>query len=67
MDIVVIADFEAPFLERIGILLELNDGIGLPLEPLGYTREEFRRMREEGNVFLQEVLDTGLVLHGKIR
>lgn len=66
VDIVVIADFAVPFLDRIGLLLELNDGIGLPLEPLGYTLEEFRSMREGGNVFLQEVLDTGQVLYGKI-
>jgi len=31
-------------------------GIGLPLEPVGYTLEEFRRMRREGNRFVREVL-----------
>lgn len=66
VDLLVVADFHEPLLERIGVLLELNQGIGLPLEPLGYTPEEFRLMREEGNSFLQEVLRTGRVLHGTI-
>jgi predicted nucleotidyltransferase len=67
VDILVIAQFEAPLLERIKILLELNEGIGLPLEPIGYTQEEFRQMREAGNSFLEAVLETGQTLHGEIR
>lgn len=66
VDLVVIADFKEPFLERIKLLLDLNDEIGLPLEPISYTPEEFRRMQEEGNRFIQEVLDGGQVLYGKI-
>jgi len=44
----------------------LNNGIGLPFEPIGYTPEEFQKMRKEGNRFIQEVLETGEVLYGKI-
>lgn len=66
VDLVVVAEFDVPFLDRIRLLLDLNDGIGLPLEPVGYTPEEFRHMRESGNRFVQEVVDTGRVLHGHL-
>lgn len=66
VDLVVVADFQEPFLDRIRLLMDLNDGIGLPLEPVGYTPEEFRRMREAGNRFVQEVLETGRVLYGRV-
>lgn len=64
VDLVVVADFEEGFLERIGHLLRLNR-FGLPLEPVGYTPAEFKRMRAEGNSFIEQVL-RGVVLHGKI-
>ena len=66
VDLVVVADFEEPFLDRIKLLLDLNDGIGLPLEPVGYTLEGFRRTRREGNRFVQEVVEGGEVLYGEI-
>lgn len=62
VDIVVISDFKVPFLERIKLLLDLNTKIGLPLEPIGYTLEEFRRMQREGNRFIQEVIESGKFL-----
>ncbi|MEN3009614.1 MAG: nucleotidyltransferase domain-containing protein [Candidatus Bipolaricaulaceae bacterium] len=64
VDLMVIADFQEPFLDRIKLLLDLNDGIGLPLEPVGYTPEEFQEMVAKGNRFAQEVLRTGHVLFG---
>jgi predicted nucleotidyltransferase len=66
VDVLVVADFAVSFLDRIRLLLDLNDGIGLPLEPVGYTPEEFQHMRETGNRFVQEVLETGRVLYGDI-
>jgi len=66
VDIIVIADFKEPFLERIKVLLDLNDALNLPLEPIGYTPEEFLRMKEGENPFIQEVLLNGKVLYGKI-
>lgn len=60
VDIMVIADFKEAFLDRIGLLLSLNDDVKLPLEPIGYT--SFQRMRGEGNRFILEVLDK--VLYG---
>jgi len=65
VDIIIIADFKEPFFDRIKILLDLNDGIDLPLEPIGYTLEEFQKMRDEGNSFIEEVLLTGKILYDK--
>ncbi|PMP95258.1 MAG: hypothetical protein C0169_05560 [Thermodesulfobacterium geofontis] len=61
----MIADFKVPFLDRIKLLLDLNEGIGLPLEPLGYTQEEFKKMKEERNPIIIEVINTGKVSMGK--
>ena len=66
VDIMVIADFEEAFLDRIGLLLGLNDDVKLPLEPIGYTPEEFARMREERNSFIIEALKGCKVLYGTI-
>ncbi|MCI2425053.1 nucleotidyltransferase domain-containing protein [Candidatus Acetothermia bacterium] len=66
VDIIVIANFKEGFLDRIKLLLDFNDELKLPLEPMGYTTEEFQRMQKEGNRFIQEVLNTGKVLYGMI-
>lgn len=66
VDVLVIADFKEPFLDRIKLLLDLND-VSLPLEPIGYTLKEFQKMQEEGNHFIKEVLDGGEVLYGQIQ
>jgi len=56
IDLAVVADFGGlNFLDRIGALLALNRW-RMPLEPLGYTPEEFDDMRGRGNQFVQEVL-----------
>lgn len=64
VDILVIADFKEPFLDRIKLLLDLNERERLPLEAVGYTPMEFQKMQEEGNRFILEVLERSKVLHG---
>ena len=64
VDMIVIANFKEGFLDRIKTLLDLN--VGLPLEPIGYTPEEFKKMREQGNPFILDVLGEGRVLYGVI-
>lgn len=64
LDLLVVADFRVPFLERIGLLLELAEGLSLPVEPVGYRPGEAVAMWRSGNRFLQEVVRTGRVLHG---
>ena len=62
IDIVVVADFAASFLDRIKLLLDLNR-FGLPVEPVGYTPQEFDHMRQAGNAFIAEVREKGKVLY----
>lgn len=64
IDVLVVAGFEESFLDRIRTLMEMNV-YGLPVEPVGYTREEFERMRGEGNRFIAHVLETGRTLYSK--
>lgn len=66
VDIVVVTGFKEGFLERVKLSLDLNGEIMLPLEPVGYTSEEFQRMKEKGNPFIREVLASGKLLYGMI-
>jgi hypothetical protein len=65
IDILVVSNFKEDFLGRIKVLFDLNR-FGIPIEPIGYTAEEFERMRERKNPFLEEVIRKGKVLHGEI-
>lgn len=62
VDLIVIADWQQDFLDRIKVLLDMNE-FGLPLEPVGYTEPEFERMANEGNRFITEVIATGKVIY----
>ncbi|MEM2083922.1 MAG: nucleotidyltransferase domain-containing protein [Nitrososphaerota archaeon] len=62
VDLIVIADWKEDFLERIKILLELNK-FKIPLEPLGYTEEEFEKLIKEGNSFILKVLNEGKIIY----
>lgn len=62
IDILVIADFKEVFLDRIKTLMKLNT-FGIPIEPIGYTLEEFENMRVGGNRFVMEVMEKGRVLY----
>jgi len=66
VDILVIANFKESFLDRIKLLLDLNERFKLPLEPIGYTPQEVQKMRKEGSRFLLEVEEKGKILYGKI-
>lgn len=63
VDLLVVADFEEAFLDRIKRLLELNEEVKLPLESVGYTLEEFLEMLRKGNRFALEVMDKGKILY----
>ncbi len=62
IDLLIVKDTERPFLDRISDVLALCD-YDVPLEPLIYTPEELQRMLEEGNSFLQTVLEEGIVVY----
>ncbi len=52
------------FLDRIKLLLDLNRS-DPPIEPIGYRAEEFERMKQAGNPFIEEVVTKGRVLYPK--
>lgn len=62
VDLIVIREWGEGFLDRIKVLLDLNE-FKIPIEPIGYTEEEFERMIEEGSGFALEVLGEGKVLY----
>jgi len=61
IDLIIIGDFIGRFFDRIGRILDLvpND---LYIEPLVYTKEEFNKMRENGNPFILTAKSDGLNL-----
>ena len=67
VDLLVVADFRENFLDRIKLLLELNNELKLPLEPVGYTIEEFSEMLKKGNRFILRILEEGEILHASER
>lgn len=64
IDLIVICDWKEDFLDRIGVLLKLNE-LNLPLEPIGYTEDEIEMMVRDRNPFILEVLKEGVVIHEK--
>ena len=61
IDLIVIADFKKPFLERLKELALLND-TGLALEVLGYTPPEFMQMLDNLNAGAIEAVEFGIPL-----
>jgi len=62
VDILVVADFKEPFLDRIRTLMDINT-FKIPIEPVGYTPEEFNEMKNRKNPFIMEVLEKGKVMY----
>lgn len=62
IDILVVADFKENFLDRIRTLMDINT-FKIPIEPVGYTPEEFQEMKGKKNPFILEVIEKGKVLY----
>ena len=60
-DLLIVAEFEAPYLERIGEVMEVLEGLG-PIEPHPYTLEEALSMLERGSPTIVDALEEGVVL-----
>jgi len=65
IDILVISNFKENFLDRIKVLLDLNR-FKIPVEPIGYTPEEYAKMKKERNSFYEEVIQDCKVLYGTL-
>ncbi|MEM3134059.1 MAG: nucleotidyltransferase domain-containing protein, partial [Candidatus Caldarchaeum sp.] len=62
VDLLVVAPFQEPFLDRIKLMLTLNQE-SIPLEPVGYTAEEFEEMVFRRSPFIQMVVEAGRILY----
>ncbi|MGQ9530808.1 MAG: nucleotidyltransferase domain-containing protein [Candidatus Bathycorpusculaceae bacterium] len=65
VDILVVADFQESFLDRIAKLMNMNK-FGIPIEPVGYTLEEFRNMKRRKNAFILEATEKGKVMYNRL-
>ena len=62
VDMLVVADFEENFLDRIKKLMDMNK-FRVPIEPIGYTLKEFNEMKKRKNAFIIEVVEKGKVMY----
>ena len=62
IDILVVAHFKEPFLDRMRTLMDINT-FKIPIEPVGYTLEEFTQMKDRKNPFIMEVLEKGRIMY----
>lgn len=65
IDVFIIADTEARFVDRIRGAIEVTGGYP-PVEPIVYTPEEFNLMLKQGEGFIESALQEGIVLYKKI-
>ncbi|GBC75255.1 hypothetical protein HRbin06_00571 [archaeon HR06] len=62
IDIIVIADWKEGFLDRIKVLLDLNE-FKIPIQAIGYTQGEFEEMVKRGNQFILKVKEEGKIIY----
>ena len=66
MDMIIIADTELPFIERIKYVREITAGSEPIVEPLVYTQSEFDYMKdEEGEGFIESAIEEGRVIYDR--
>jgi len=62
-DLLVIADFDEQYLDRIKKLLDILSEIPLEIEPHPYTLQEALEMLKRGNPIIVDALEEGIVLY----
>ncbi|MBE0415902.1 MAG: nucleotidyltransferase domain-containing protein [Dehalococcoidia bacterium] len=62
IDLVIIKETEERFLDRINSIYEILQPL-CAIDVLVYTPDEFERMRQEGNPFIEKVLQEGMVIY----
>ena len=62
-DILIVADFEEPYLDRLRKVLEILSTIPLPIEPHPYTLKEAIEMLRRGSLTIIDALEEGIVLY----
>ena len=62
-DLLIIAEFEVPYLERIALILETIGDTRLPIEPHPYTLGEALEMLRRGSPTIVDAIEEGAVLY----
>lgn len=62
-DLLIIADFDEQYLDRIKKLLDILSKIPLEIEPHPYTLQEALEMLKRGNPIIVDALEEGIVLY----
>ncbi len=62
-DLLIIAEFEVPYLERIALILETIGDTRLPIEPHPYTLGEALEMLRRGSPTIVDAIEEGVVLY----
>lgn len=62
-DLLVIAGYSEPYLERIKKILDLLADTKLPVEPHPYTPREALEMLHQGNPIIVDAIEEGIPLH----
>ena len=62
VDLVIVKETDERFLDRISSVYEILQPI-CAIDVLVYTPDEFERMRQEGNPFVEKVLQDGMVIY----
>ncbi|MEX0568158.1 MAG: nucleotidyltransferase domain-containing protein [Candidatus Njordarchaeota archaeon] len=62
-DLLIIADFQEKYLDRIGNILGILKKIKIPIEPHPYTLEEAISMLRNGNPIIIDAIEEGKILY----
>lgn len=66
MDFLIIAKSKLKFFDRIKKALEICSGEEPPIEPIVYTPKEFNQLLSQGEGFLEDALEEGVILYKKV-
>ncbi len=61
LDIIVVAETNLKFIDRIGEILKLLD-LPVAVEGFVYTPDEFEKMLKDDNPFIQKAIEEGIVI-----
>lgn len=65
LDLLIVAQTDLPFIERIKRVIELVSEDTIPVEPLVYTPEELKEKLEEADSFIVSAMSEGVLMYSK--
>lgn len=62
-DLLLIGEFQEPYLKRLKMFFDLTEGLRIPIEPHPYTLDEALEMLGRGNPMIVDAMEEGRVLY----